>query len=481
MFKLRTLLLPLLLSVMAGCLSQVIRAENANATLPVVGALQDSTVEMSTDAKLPHFSFSAPEDDAWVEEQILNKGKTVFTARRGAVVYRITLLESSILDEKMRKASAKDVADDFRNSEKNDMIERGVKRGLYELSDLIMGQETIGGKLYFTMKGSTSVQGGVQSGGLYLYFPSEYDNNYFLIAHYSEATRSGDLPTFSFESEFLDVLQSVIHTPAIAIAIEADKTAHGRVFQENHEDYIAFFPKAYPVTQIPITGLRELEIRCQKRVAMRYVSFVGFGEGYIFLVVITKHEFEAPAINLIDVAPDNVIPPGGTMDWGYVFDRNHDGKVDYLAFLDGANLVVPDDWTGDLPDQSTTFTEETFKELVLPNMKLLFWHLADDNFDGYHDGTAVSTRNVESGWIDGWIAARDTDFDGNYDSCNYFQGRFRTDVGPCEGTPSSYRVPNKELSGIRQIPPSKDFYFQLINAAAEKCNFSGESFYRGER
>ena len=28
------------------------------------------------------------------------------------------------------------------------------------------------------------------------------------------------------------------------------------------------------------------------------------------------------------------------MDWGYVFDRNHDGKVDYLAFLDGANLVA---------------------------------------------------------------------------------------------------------------------------------------------
>jgi len=169
------------------------------------------------------------------------------------------------------------------------------------------------------------------------------------------------------------------------------------------------------------------------------------------------------------------------MDWGYVFDRNHDGKVDYLAYLDGANLVVPDDWTGDLPSQSSTFTKETFEELIIPNIKLLFWHLADDNSDGNHDGAAVSTRNVESGWIDGWIAARDTDFDGNYDSCKYFQGRFRTDVGQCEGTPSSYRAPNKELSGLVKVPPNKGFYFQFINEAAEKCHLSGESFYRGER
>ena len=260
-----------------GSSSQVIRAENANTTLPIVGALQDSTVEVSTDAKLPHFSFSAPEDDAWVEEQVLNKGKIVFTARRGAVVYRITLLENSILDEKMRQASAKDVADDFRNREKNIMIERGVKGGLYELSELTMGQETIGGKLYFTMKYSTSVQGGVQSSKGYLYFPSEYDNNYFLMALYSEATRSGDLPTFSFESEFLDVLQTVTHTPAIAKSL--GETAHGRVFQEDYmalfseassitqtiareagatahgrsfqEDYMAFFPKAYAMVITP--------------------------------------------------------------------------------------------------------------------------------------------------------------------------------------------------------------------------------------
>jgi hypothetical protein len=52
MIKLKKVLLLLLLIVMAGCSSQVTRPEKAEATHPVIKALQDFTVEISSDAKL---------------------------------------------------------------------------------------------------------------------------------------------------------------------------------------------------------------------------------------------------------------------------------------------------------------------------------------------------------------------------------------------------------------------------------------------
>ena len=52
MVKARSVILLFLLSIMAGCSSQVTRPENTTATRPVIKALQDVTVEMSPNAKL---------------------------------------------------------------------------------------------------------------------------------------------------------------------------------------------------------------------------------------------------------------------------------------------------------------------------------------------------------------------------------------------------------------------------------------------
>jgi hypothetical protein len=171
------------------------------------------------------------------------------------------------------------------------------------------------------------------------------------------------------------------------------------------------------------------------------------------------------------------LPPGGTLNWAYIFDRNHDGKVDYLAFLDGPLPVVPEDWKGDLPNLTSPITGKEFKEIVIPNLKLLFWHMADDNYDGYPDGIAVSLQNLESGWFDGWMLARDLDFDGHYDFCKSYQGRLHSELGDCEGTSTDYHVPNKELSGLIKVPSGQDI-FLFINEAAEKCQLTGESFHR---
>jgi len=252
-------------------------------------------------------------------------------------------------------------------------------------------------------------------------------------------------------------------------------TANGRALQG---DLMEFFSKAYPVTQL-LLPRSELHIHCQKHVNEVYVTFVGFEDGMIFLVVLTQKEFKKPGKNILIAHPKQGLSPGGTMNWGYVFDRNHDGKVDYLAFLDGQSPVIPDDWKGSLPNLTKAFSGKDFKETITPNIKLLFWHMADDNFDGYHDGVAASMRNLETGWIDGWIVARDREFYGRYDYCKYFQGKFKSEIGDCEGSPSGYHVPKKKPSGIENVPPSH-WFFEQINTAAEICRLSGDSFYKRE-
>ncbi len=415
---------------------------------------------------LPHFTFAAPEDGRWSEEGPPNPQSFVYGARRGTARYRIVVLENTLVDEKMKTATAKEVADDYRLGEKNNMIEQGVRPGLYELLDVEMGQESLGGKLYFTMKYSTRSKAHYERARLYLYFPSESQNQYFLVAHYSEVAPNQRGLNVSLDTAFAGVLETIAHRPG-----EQGTTSKPA---DSWDDFLSDFRNVHSFTQTPLTPA-DLKIHCQKKVDDTYVTFVKSKKEGIFLAVITGWKFSRPEKNLFTSAPPTGIPKGGTRDWGYVFDRNHDGKVDYLAFLDGPNPVVPDDWVGELPQLGGQSTVEELREVVLPNIKLVFWHLVDDNFDDRHDGVAVSMRNVENMWIDGWVVARDSDFDGRYDECKSFQGVIHKELGPCEGAADDYRVANKRPSGLGRIPPGYGM-LQFINAAASECKLTGNAF-----
>ena len=71
------------------------------------------------------------------------------------------------------------------------MIEQGVKKGQYRLSDLVMGDEQVGENKFFTMKYTTSSSAENGSGELYLYFPRQAERRYFVVAHYSETLSAG--------------------------------------------------------------------------------------------------------------------------------------------------------------------------------------------------------------------------------------------------------------------------------------------------
>lgn len=118
-------------------------------------------------------------------------------------------MKNDIVDERLRSWTAKQVADDYRNLEKQIMVEQGVNKGQYKLSDVVMGEETVGSKSFYTMKYTTSSRTFNQKTSLYLYFPREEKNPYFIVIHYSETMPPNVWVAGSFHQDFLETLKSL--------------------------------------------------------------------------------------------------------------------------------------------------------------------------------------------------------------------------------------------------------------------------------
>ena len=169
-----------------------------------------STERIAPRIEFQHFSFSTPNTDTW---KLIDKTdrQAVFAIRHGRAIYRITIIENYIYDQQIRSLPAKEAADDYRNHEKFRLMEFCEKREMYEFHDLTMNDEQIDNKVFYTMKYLTRNPQIFQSASLYLYYPFEKENNYFLIAHYCEAAPNKGLLIFSFESDFLQLLKTVSH------------------------------------------------------------------------------------------------------------------------------------------------------------------------------------------------------------------------------------------------------------------------------
>ena len=96
------------------------------------------------------------------------------------------IMRNVVSDDALKQATAKAVADDFRELEKQIMIEQGVNRGLYRLEDVTFGEETIAGLIFYYMNYSVVADSGKQRAALYLWFPKPERNDAFIVGHYSE-------------------------------------------------------------------------------------------------------------------------------------------------------------------------------------------------------------------------------------------------------------------------------------------------------
>jgi len=172
---------------------------------------------------------------------------------------------------------------------------------------------------------------------------------------------------------------------------------------------------------------------------------------------------------------------GVTPDWAYIFDRNHDGRIDYLAFMGGPTPVAPIDHEGVLPNIRETMKYEQYK-IVLFNQPLGFWHVADDNHDGKADGLAMRAYDEKNGWSYGWVVVKSTKFDSKLDRCMYYSEHDMNDVHTCKRAlfggkyvvPEKYKAPSISIDAANEL-------LSIANKAASKCELKAASFYEEPR
>ena len=148
---------------------------------------QGSTIDMN------HYSVIGPPGDGWVVN-IQKDQRTVEFIKRNVSqstglindTTMIRVFRNWITEERLRRLSEEEVADDFRKMEEQGMIMMGVIKGEYELSDVKKDTTMIGDKkLYFMSyrtsgwsKGPTR-QKWISDSVLYLFFPADFKENYY--------------------------------------------------------------------------------------------------------------------------------------------------------------------------------------------------------------------------------------------------------------------------------------------------------------
>jgi len=160
--------------------------------------------------QMPSYSFVVPSDNGW---HIQKPGKinelAIIANKIGPFTFQMKMMKNVILGENMKGATAEEVADDYRGLEKRIMIEQGVNKGLYELKDVTMGEETLGNKNFYTMKYVIVSKSGTQRANLYLYFPESKNNKYFIVAHYSETIPANAFLIKSFKDDFISTIETL--------------------------------------------------------------------------------------------------------------------------------------------------------------------------------------------------------------------------------------------------------------------------------
>ncbi|WP_162910364.1 hypothetical protein [Azohydromonas sediminis] len=176
--------------------------------------------------------------------------------------------------------------------------------------------------------------------------------------------------------------------------------------------------------------------------------------------------------------PTARVGPSGTLDWACVYDRNGDGRIDYLVYLNNAMAVLPDPLPPDFPkpelrpDGSLRVSMELFSAIV-KNAQMVFRHYADDRFAGSVDGVVVEEYDPERPmFVRGhvaYLAARDERPEEAWAFRRLINERTRTLTRDAN---QGYRLPTPPAG---QTEPASAFVERgtrllgLFNAALARC------------
>jgi len=236
-----------------------------------------------------------------------------------------------------------------------------------------------------------------------------------------------------------------------------------------------FYPTADSISEFPDAS-HELAVICQKKIEGRYVTFIGRkNENKIFMAAVTLKPIKdvnneiSRIVNFDGPRPN----PGKITTWGYVFDRNNDGKIDYMALVGGAGAFEDRKMPPDYPRRGDRLSNAEMQYFIA-HCKLIFNHWADDNFDGTLDAGVMAEGDSVRDFVQRRIVVRSTRFNKKFDDVWGFQGSLTPTTEHLIVKYSPTRVPYFSAGrGKSEITAAtfeeKTAILQLLNRAAAAC------------
>ncbi len=275
-------------------------------------------------------------------------------------------------------------------------------------------------------------------------------------------------------------LQPFLRNIVFLIAVGTILGTHGASAQQS--PIVDWYPSVDSMTQFPPID-QELSM-VEKKVGKYYVTFVGVkGQSNVLIAAITlKPIKDVKSISLI-VDFDGIKPKMGEVStWAYVYDRNRDGKVDYLALLTAAAAYEGDDFPENYPIGKNSLNKAQ-QEYFIGHAKLVFDHWADDNFDGKLDAAVVNDCDPLRDMVMQQLVIRSSKFNDSLDDAWTFRMNIKGERVNIPHSPKRipYRTIGKGDDAITKASfQEKDAILDLINKAAKELKFDEENFYHPE-
>jgi hypothetical protein len=245
---------------------------------------------------------------------------------------------------------------------------------------------------------------------------------------------------------------------------------------------LEWYATADSMTQFPPID-EKLEM-VDKKIGKYYVTMVGIKEHpEVLLMAITLQKITDVKSIELTVNFDGIKPKMGEVTtWAYVWDRNRDGKVDYIALLTAAAAYEGDDFPDNFPVGKGALNKEQ-QEYFVGHAKLVFDHWADDNFDGKFDAAIVNDLDPARDLVMRQIAVRSSKFNYSFDDVWAFRTRIDKDreLIPHSAKEVKYRPITHSGGTINKSAfQEKDAILDLINQAAKAFKLTEENFYHPE-